>query len=292
VTDTLSLRTFIAGYASVDDDLIFPLSDHTRSALEAAVSLGGPADLIYEAGRRQATRTALHRARGRLYDRQKPAIVAAVGGLMVDSKNLAVQLALIADRPRATRKAQALTTLRQHLYQQPQAHDAWAQANSQAYRAAVGRGRAEAKATPAGGGPADPAVAGRLTRTEAVNVDGNEAAAAGYQWIDQQLSGLAGDLANMDLPSADDLAKEIQTAVNAAEGPQWWAEEQMVGAWAKSLVDGLTDTNPDRRLYWWTSEDDRVCPTCDAIEGNNPYTEATIPGCPDHPGCRCDIEGG
>lgn len=238
-------------------------------------------------------RLLLHRSRQRLWTKHLAVIAVAASALSVDAANLAQLLILTSDQPRERRKAQALSVLARALYQQPKVHDAWAQANADAYVAAHIRGQAEAMASDAG--PAESRTVTALARKLATEPPPAEAAASGYDWVQQQLAGLGGNLADLaaagQLPSADELAAEIQTAINAAEGPQWWAEEQMVGEWSSSFVATAAAVG-GVRLFFWTAEDDRVCPTCDGYEADNPYTPQTVPGVPVHPACRCDIERG
>lgn len=296
-----AFQAWTLGYSAEPDPDIFPLGKAARVSCHAAIEAAQPGQLdldrVYEAGQTEARRQALHRNRDRLYAHHAALIGAAAAGIgaEIDGHTTARLMLLVADQPRDKRKAQALTALTAALGRSPETKTKWATANAGAYAAATARGKAEATVSINGGKVPSPAAV--VKAEDVASVDDKDTWTAAYDWLDQQLASMAGTLADIaargELPTADELAKEIQTAINAAEGPRWWAEEQMVGAWSTSFVATAKDVGgEDQRLFWWSAEDDRVCPSCDENEAENPYTPATIPDCPDHYNCRCDIEAG
>lgn len=82
---------------------------------------------------------------------------------------------------------------------------------------------------------------------------------------------LDGDLQDQ-LDDGTDLSSAIDTALSAAYGA--------------AMLAGFVRQNV-QLLNFLTAGDTRVCPVCDEAEVNSPYTPATFPSLPIHPGCRC-----
>lgn len=289
---------YALGWAAVDDPDTFPVGPAGVAGSKAAIALAETAperpDLItvlVEAGRADAARVALHRARLRLYRKHRALIIAAAAGLhqALDRRLLTRNLVLTADQPRKVRQAQAARTIATALTAAPGVAGAWQQANQTAATAAAARGRSEAANTPPGGGPPDPrkVTAGLTAAAAALGT-----ITAGQDWTGPQIEREAWNLSGLDLAGADDPEQAVSDLLDALDGVGAAAEDQMHAALSGAFADYFT-AGPGLTLgqiAWVTEEDDRVCPACDANEENGPYPPDGLPEMPAHPNCRCWFE--
>jgi len=118
--------------------------------------------------------------------------------------------------------------------------------------------------------------------------------------VDQWLSFLVEDTARI---LGKKLAKMAKAGASAEEMEQYIREQ--IGDGDKGLLQQLLDlvihTAITYGLLWFfrnwgvaqvwfiTAGDDKVCPECDAIEQENPYSISDPPLPPIHPNCRCSL---
>jgi hypothetical protein len=287
---------FATGYASAAHPDIWPPSPLARNHRRAAIAASSTDTLLLvaEAGQKAAYTTALHRSRLRLYDQHETAIMVAAAPFLahVDAKELAVLLALLAQHPRTSRQAQAITTITNAVHGITGSPVTWDDANSAAFQAAVARGMAEADASPTHG-PANPA-----------DVKASHAAAAklaatirggGPEWTRRQISRVAWQLSAENVLTATTPHVAVAGILHAHAGVGAAAGDLMHKAWGQAFVAGVVAgaaiaNMPTPMFNFQTQEDDLVCPDCDDAEENGPYAAGDLPPCPLHPSCRCSTE--
>jgi hypothetical protein len=282
------LDAYTAGYALIDAPDTLPLP---RSAWLDILTLDDTLTVeeVLNRGTLTAARTALHRARLRLYSQHRVKVVAAarqaLNGLSVPA--LTAQLILLANQPRAVRRDQAYSTLRSAAYGLTGQSATWQQANDDAASAATERGRAEAMATPTGGGTPDPKKVGAIL---AAGIGIGAVTATG--WQDRQLARQAWILSATHPENADTPTAPVQAALDDLDGVGDQAEDDMHATMSGAFVDYFDqgDGTTLGQYAWVTEDDDLVCPDCDDNESNGPYSIGDLPDMPAHPNCRCWFE--
>jgi len=175
--------------------------------------------------------------------------------------------------PRNGRKAAAGLAIASTLYASGAA-DEWQQANSDNYHAAYAAGTAAAAHHYSGG----------LVPADNPDTLGPGPFNPGTQ-LDQQIDGLAGDLADLYTVdnSGDVTDDEVAAALGAAVGVYAYADLQTSDA----FLDGTTSLYASLgvQTVTWNCMGG-ACGYCLNIESRNPYTIDNVPG-PVHPRCRC-----
>jgi len=258
---------FATGYA---EDGILPVPAWVKAIAETVVTL--PDATATHAGRLEGRRAGLERRRQRLYAAHRASLLTYSAALAaaVNADDLNDQLQ---QHDRKDRRAVALAVLMRTMLTTDGLTLGWHRANAAAYADATAEGQAQAAAAP-NGGPASP----RTVHPVAPLVSG-VAWQHGKVWTDQQLDGLAGDLAG-----AKD-ALQIRTVLTAGRGVTFYLEDQMHAAAVTGfsvMVDARNAT-----LSFITMGDGRVCAVCDSYAAGSPYDPADFPEPPVHGACRC-----
>jgi hypothetical protein len=286
----MAVDAYTVGYAAVDAPDTLPLPDTAWWDLAAAVeTVSGPGDyrLIFEQGALTAARTALHRARLRLYAKHRKLVVAAAHKALagVNRKHLAGALVLLAGHPRTTRRDQALTTLRSAAYGLTGEPADWNQANGDAATDAATRGQAEGAASTKPG-PPDPkkVTAGMAAAALAVG------AVPAVGWVDRQLRRQAWQLSGVN-PAQNPTA--VDDNLDSLDGVGDQLEDDMHGTMSGAFASYF-HTGPGTTLGLLdlvTEEDDKVCVDCEDLSEEGPYEPLTAMSLlPVHANCRCWLE--
>lgn len=289
----MTLQAFADGYAEAGT---FPVPLWVK---RIAHQLDGLTEsLVTEAGRLEGRRASLHAARQRLYDEHREAVLAVASQLTTaaDVPSLARDLAIVAGQHdahperRSAVKAGALDALLRALRMTDGLTQTWHQANADAYIAATARGQGEAAAAPHDGGPADPGTATRAAAAAAVGIASTASWSAGADWTDQQLSGLAGDVANQIGVTTD--AAEIEAAIRrsftAVQGVAYYLEEAMHAGYALGFA--VMAQAASVTVDFVTVGDSKVESLCLSYAGANPWPPDSVPQPPVHGACRCALE--
>lgn len=284
---------FAAGYAETG---IYPIPAWVRGACEAAISIDAPREFVTEAGRVEGRRTALIRRRQRLYDSHRERVMACVAQLAanVHLDDLVFTLASAAPTTEATAaqkrrdaiKAAALAYLLRTILTTDGLSAAWQQANADAVVEARAEGIAEASAAP-DGGPATLAAVEREFPAAASGLAGAQAWKTADQWTDQQVSGLAGDLAKA-VGAETDAAKllaPVAGALRDSVGVAYYLEESMHAEY--TLGFAVYASSQQANINFMTVGDAKVDGICIGYAQSSPYTADDFPQPPVHGDCRC-----
>lgn len=263
-------EAFATGYA---EHGVIPVPAWVRAACEAAVTIPDT-DAVTRAGRIEGRRAGLERRRQRLYAAHRASVLTHAATLAAAVNIADLQQATGTDDHKAA-KAAALAVLYQTLLHTDGLTFSWHHANATAYTDATAEGQAQAAATPTTGGPALPSAVHPVTPLVAAT-----AWQHGRVWTDQQLDGLAGDLARA---KGDGLV--IRQVLHDAAGVSFYLEDQMHAA-AVAGFSVMVDAR-DATLAFVTMGDGRVCAVCDSYAAGSPYAPGDFPQPPVHGACRC-----
>lgn len=260
-----------------------------------------PPRLVEAAGRAEGRRAALKARREALYDQHREVVMGCAATLAhsvhLDDLTHAVsaEIAKVADKTDAQRrrdrvKAAALALIARTVLTTDGLGPAWRTANADAFAEWTAEGHAEASAAPAGGGPADPRTVAAAMPAAVGGVASALAWRTGTDWTDQQLSGLAGDIADQASHVADPAVLQpiLHDALRRADGVAFYLGEEMHRAYAAGFA--IIARQDTEIVNFTTVGDGNVESTCAGYQMGNPYSPDEVPPIPAHAGCRCWFE--
>lgn len=294
---TLTIEGFAAGYAR---EGVLPISRRARAAV-LALEHAPDGRLILEAGRREGKRASREAAHKRLYKRHSKELGLALltvldrldlGALPQQLVDHATQQAAAGATPAVRRRAVAglaLTAIGAQVHAEDrQALDTL---NAAGWAHATAYGTGEAQASPARGGPPDPAKVAAGAAVALKEISTSDALSASTGWTDLELKSIAmgAAMAAGDGSALGDATRAVKKALVDSGAADGTYTDQLHAAVNKAFLAQSTAANPGALFDYCT--DGNPCDDC--IENELEFQgvpEADCPEIPVHPNCLCGLE--
>ncbi len=292
------VEAFATGYA---EHGTFPVPLRARATMRAIQETDAPVWLITEAGRREGHRATREKAHATLYDFHAGALAKALSPILarVDTDDLARALLEKArahteagDDPVTRRRALkgvAAATIAAQVHAADRADlDAL---NAAGWAHASAHGQAEAKATPAKGGPPNMAKVGAAAAVALRAIPASTAQDASADWLDQQISTVAmgAALAAGDGSALGDATRQVSSALLDTGRATRAYTDALHRTVNQTFVQSVLAERPEAQFDFVNGGPD-PCDECIEAALESPYDADEIPDCPMHSGCYCNVE--
>jgi hypothetical protein len=255
--------------------------------------------LILEAGRREGKRASREARHSRLYTFHSKELASTLSPVL---QRLPDELASqLADSASAHAQAGQTPVLRRRAVagiafasiattltaEERQALD---EENAAGWAHATAHGMGEAEATPKSGGPPDPAKVAAAGAAALLLIAPSQASSAAVGWTDLELHTLAmgAALAAGDGHDLGESTRAVASALVDSGAATTEYANQLHAAVTTAYIQSTQENYPGRLYNWVVSAD--PCANCTDNQLASPYTWDTVPGCPEHPHCQCNVE--